>query len=59
VRIVGDTVFAEAAGLDLIRLNPGRTARLEFLPRRTGRFVFACTLEGHREAGMQGTLDVR
>jgi len=42
-----------------VRLNPDGTAWLEFVPRRRCRFTFACTLEGHREAGMAGTLDVR
>jgi uncharacterized cupredoxin-like copper-binding protein len=59
VRITGDAVYAETAGLDFIRLDPGGTARVEFLPRRKGRFVFACTIEGHQEHGMQGMLDVR
>ena len=59
VRIAGGTVYAETAGLDVIRLDPGGTARVEFLPRRKGRFVFACTLEGHQERGMQGILEVR
>lgn len=59
VRIVADTVYAETAGLDFIRLDPGGTARLEFLPYRKGRFAFACTIEGHQEAGMRGVLDVR
>ena len=59
VRIASGTVYAEAAGLDVIRLDPGGTARLEFVPRRRGRFVFACTIEGHREAGMKGILEVR
>ncbi len=59
VRIVGDTMHAEANGLDFVRLDPGGTVRLEFLPRGRGRFVFACTIEGHREAGMQGLLEVR
>ena len=59
VRVVGDVLSAEAPGLDAIRLNPGGTARVEFLPRGKGRFVFACTIEGHKEAGMLGYLDVR
>src|SRR5436853_4971095 len=52
-------IRTETAGLDVIRLDPGGTARVEFLPQRKGRFVFACTLEGHQEAGMQGVLEVK
>ncbi len=59
VRVVGDTVSMEAAGLDLVRLNPGGSTRLEFVARGKGRFMFACTIEGHKEAGMQGILEVR
>jgi uncharacterized cupredoxin-like copper-binding protein len=59
VRVVGDALSADAPGLDVVRLNPGGTGRVEFLPRRRGRFVFACTIEGHKEAGMLGSLEVR
>lgn len=59
VRLVGDALSAETAGVDAVRLNPDGTARVEFVPRTRGRFVFACTLEGHKEAGMTGTLEVR
>ncbi len=57
--IIDDALHVEARGLDLIRLDPAKSARLEFLPRQRGRFVFACTIEGHQEAGMRGTIDVR
>ncbi len=53
------TLSIEASGLDLVRLAPGSTASVEFLPRSRGRFTFACTIEGHREAGMRGVLEVR
>ncbi len=59
VRVVGDTLDIETPGLGFIRLDPGGTARLEFLPRKKGHFVFFCAIEGHREAGMQGVLEVR
>jgi uncharacterized cupredoxin-like copper-binding protein len=59
VRVTGDALAVEAAGLDATRLDPDGTARLQFVPRRRGRYVFACTIEGHQEAGMRGTLDVR
>ncbi len=58
-QIVGDMMFIEMAGIDFVRLDPGGMARLGFLPREKGRFVFACTIEGHKEAGMQGVLEVR
>jgi uncharacterized cupredoxin-like copper-binding protein len=57
--IVSDTLHVEVPGIDVIRLDPGGTARLEFLPRKKGHFVFFCAIEGHREAGMQGVLEVR
>src|SRR3972149_6076945 len=49
----------EANGVEFGRLQPGATATLTFLPRVRGRFPFACTIEGHREAGMVGLLEVR
>ncbi len=59
VRVVGETMVVEAPGFHFFRLDPSGTARLEFFSRGRGRFVFACTIEGHREAGMQGVLEVR
>ncbi|HKV44850.1 MAG TPA: cupredoxin domain-containing protein [bacterium] len=59
VTMVSGPLHVEAPGLTIIRLDPGGTARLEFLPRQTGHFVFFCAIEGHREAGMQGILEVR
>jgi uncharacterized cupredoxin-like copper-binding protein len=59
VRIVGAAVSVDAPGLGAARVDPEGTARLEFVPRQRGRYVFACTIEGHQEAGMRGTLDVR
>jgi len=59
VTIVTVTAHVESPGLDVVRLEPEGTATLEFLPRQKGRFTFACTIEGHREAGMRGVLEVR
>ncbi len=58
-RVMDVTLTTETSGLDLVRLAPGSTASVEFLPRRRGRFTFACTIEGHREVGMHGVLDIR
>ena len=59
VQLFNDTLHVQAPGLTVARLNPGGSAVLEFLPRRKGPFAFACTIEGHREAGMTGVLEVR
>jgi len=59
VTVIDQAVRVESPGLDLLRLQPGGSASLQFLPRTAGRFVFACTIEGHREAGMTGLLLVR
>jgi len=57
--IVTDTsVRVEAPGLAVLRLQPAAAAAVQFTPRRTGQFRFACTIEGHREAGMAGLLIV-
>jgi len=59
VRIWNDSTLVESPGLTLVRVEPGGTASMEFYPQRRGRFAFACTIEGHAEAGMRGTLDVK
>ncbi|MBO8142425.1 MAG: cupredoxin domain-containing protein [Firmicutes bacterium] len=38
---------------------PGQEATLEFQARRAGSIQFVCTVPGHRELGMVGTLQVR
>jgi uncharacterized cupredoxin-like copper-binding protein len=48
----------ELSHLEILRLQPGAAATIWFTPRRRGRFPFACTIEGHREAGMVGVLEV-
>jgi uncharacterized cupredoxin-like copper-binding protein len=49
----------DATGLEFVRLDPGGTAQIDFVPLRRGRFPFACSIEGHTEAGMKGILDAR
>src|SRR5215469_7840828 len=54
VRVVDESTVVEAPGATIVRLEPATSASIEFYPRRVGRFAFACTIEGHREAGMRG-----
>jgi len=59
VRMTNESAYVETNGLDFMGVQPGAWGRLEFMPRRIGRFAFLCTIEGHQEAGMQGVLEVR
>lgn len=59
VTVHDESTRVEGPGLDLVRLQPGGVVSLQFVPRTPGRFAFACTIEGHREAGMTGIMIVR
>ena len=39
--------------------SPGQSARAWFMPVRPGRYEFYCSVPGHRESGMVGTLIVK
>lgn len=39
--------------------KPGTTGTLEFTPTTPGTYEFFCTVAGHREGGMVGTLVVK
>lgn len=56
---VSDTqLLIEGSSFEILRLQPGASAAVRFTPRRKGRVQFACTIEGHREAGMIGVWEV-
>jgi plastocyanin len=38
--------------------RPGQTTTLEFTPTAAGSFEYVCTIPGHKEAGMKGTINV-
>jgi uncharacterized cupredoxin-like copper-binding protein len=57
--VVGPTLRVEAAGLEIVRADPAASMRIEFVPRAVGRYPFACTIEGHKEAGMIGIIEIR
>lgn len=51
----------ETAALDPVlhvAAEPGTTGRLTFTPTKPGTYEFFCTVSGHKEAGMVGTLVV-
>ncbi len=40
-------------------VKPGHTGLLTFTPTKAGRYEFICTIAGHKDAGMKGTLTVQ
>ena len=45
-------------GVKTATIRAGDTYTLEFTPQRAGRFTFVCTLRGHANRGMIGTIVV-
>lgn len=41
-----------------VHAKAGEEAEVTFKPLETGRFSFYCTIPGHKEAGMTGTIDI-
>jgi plastocyanin len=50
---------AEALGLEIKPIPPGRSAQLTFVANRSGEFAFVCHVDGHAEKGMRGRLIVK
>lgn len=54
----------EAAGVEVkgnvreLELKPGAEAEWVFVPEKTGTYDLRCTISGHAEAGMTGTLEI-
>lgn len=40
-------------------LKPGERATVSFTPKANGAFQYACTIPGHAQAGMTGTVTVK
>ncbi|MCS7236373.1 MAG: cupredoxin domain-containing protein [Armatimonadota bacterium] len=40
-------------------IQPGKSGTVTFTPRAKGSFPFYCSIPGHKEAGMTGTLVVQ
>lgn len=42
-----------------VPVDAGKTGVIEFTPTESGTYTFYCTVAGHKESGMQGTLTVK
>lgn len=49
----------EALGISLPLLDPGKSQSVRFTPTKKGTFEFKCTIPGHAEVGMKGTITVK
>lgn len=53
------TVKADKPAADLkVLAKKGQVGTLEFTPTATGTFEYVCTIPGHKEAGMKGSINV-
>lgn len=58
IRSSGDHTFViNELGIN-IQTPAGKTTTVEFTPDQKGAFKYYCSISGHREAGMEGTLVV-
>jgi len=55
MRAMPDMVHTDASSA---RVGPGKTADIIWQFGEPGKFLYACLIAGHREAGMQGTVTV-
>lgn len=55
-----DFVIEDVDGQDLmvVHADPGETATGTFTIEAAGTYTFFCSIPGHREAGMEGPLEV-
>lgn len=52
-------LFIDGYNIGTSGVAPGKSATLSFTADKTGTFNFYCTIDSHRELGMQGTLEVK
>lgn len=60
-RAICRTVMGATTTMDYnlhLALEAGATGELYFTPREAGEYVFFCSVTGHQESGMLGTLIV-
>ncbi len=56
--VIEHDIVVEKLGVKTAAIQPGKTAELTFTPKAKGRYPIVCSVPGHKEAGMTGTLVV-
>lgn len=60
VKAAGHDNHAHADEADLhVSASAGKTGTVEFTPQAAGTYTYFCTVDGHRDAGMEGQLVVK
>lgn len=54
-----DHTFAIPGLVREIKMLPGQSATVEFVPSASGEYKFLCTVAGHEALGMAGTISAR
>jgi uncharacterized cupredoxin-like copper-binding protein len=56
--VIEHDIVLDRLGVKARPVQPGKTAELTFTPKAKGRYPIVCSVPGHKEAGMTGTLVV-
>ncbi len=56
--VIEHDLVVDKLGVKIQAIQPGKTVELTFTPKAKGRYPILCSVPGHKEAGMTGTLVV-
>lgn len=56
--VIEHDIVLDKLGVKTSVIQPGKAAELTFTPKAKGRYPILCSVPGHKEAGMTGTLVV-
>lgn len=60
VKSTGHDDHAHASSIALhVSAAAGKTGSIEFTPEKAGTYTYYCTVDGHRDAGMEGQFVVK
>ncbi|MCS7173917.1 MAG: cupredoxin domain-containing protein [Armatimonadetes bacterium] len=57
--VIEHDIVIEKLNVKTEALKPGKSGEVTFTPKSKGRYLIYCSVPGHKEAGMVGTLMVQ